>query len=1211
VLDGQAPSTRGANFDFLACGRLFTYFKKDDPFGVDAGHYHYFAAFTPFELAFPRFEEPFDTPIGVFFAPLLGGVDPARPRAHEFAAFGNQLLGASPAPTAHTHFYDSDYTVHHRRNYSVFVKSVSKRTWISTECVNDENKRGRMLADGTMSIYREGAQYTSVFPLLNWTLLPGTTEVQSAAQDMETAAQECLAIRSGNLPTAFVGGLSEGGSGVSVMDFRRAKFTPHSTDQVLVLSAASIVLAAPSASLGVTACPANTSQGVAVGQHCDLAHSAALKHVPTDSAEACRASCCADSKCSCWTWTTYERAAASPCTEGEPCCWLKQSTAAFKPAINCTAGYVPRPPAPPPAAPPACVSAGKAWFFSGEATVALGTDVQRGAHCSGQALTTSIQQCNLLGSAVVVGGRSHRTTLLATGGRFSCSVGEADCAWVWHRGLLYALPFAAPNASATSLVVSNEERSGSEFGITQGDNTTLRGQVFTAFLSHGYGNSLAYGYTVTPCGSLDEIDDTLAKLHARVVVVSNRKPVQAVCTLPNSAMPSSDFAGLQAVLWPSTTPLQLFAEDAGCLDIDVAASPALALGVVFQIRVVALGAGEGAAYNISAVAPAEFAPQRAGMDLHLHIAGRRLHGAGCASAGRAGTNVTIALEPNGATATVRCASQRPSGDARVPTPREVLRAKSDDAAELVDENLSPPPPPPPPASFPLYDPLPATAVTFNSTDSALQALFDKGATAEIGNARPFMVTKDETVFNVMEEGAEYNAAWIETQPMAGAMYAARSVRVALNNQLVFVRSQRVDGRLPHRVDPCKGEVSSCTHLQPGWGLDIQGLYMATPAVDVAFYMKLQKGNKAAEYLQELYTSLSKEDNYLWTTRNDSTCVGLRSNEIVAHNCPSKPSSGSANTRGLLWSNGTGDTGEDHTTKFCRKEINGKWTQCESTVLSMDMAGYSHDLRRALARICAFLGNATCERTWKAKATKIAASVKAGLWRESKAAMYDRYSDDSWVSTLQHNNIRMMWLGAFDQAMADVFVSKHLMNTSEFWTKCPLPSIAASDPHFANSRGNNWSGPPEGLTFQRAIRALEAYGHHAESILAGLGLTSALLSATGCRADVSKCQFPQQVRMLPRCPWCSWCPPSLPLSADSVATDRPLHRHPGAGRRVRPDDHVAARVHRQTGWHRRRAGRHIHRRRDPILRGLRRRQRRDENGLHADAREPSLCARLWP
>ena len=113
VLDGQAQSTRGANFDFLSCGRLFTCpyarhrvavglcvasaevvdpsallllgdaqllrawtadFDKTDSFGVNQGHYHYFAAFTPFELAFPDFQPPFTTPIGVFFAPLLGSI---------------------------------------------------------------------------------------------------------------------------------------------------------------------------------------------------------------------------------------------------------------------------------------------------------------------------------------------------------------------------------------------------------------------------------------------------------------------------------------------------------------------------------------------------------------------------------------------------------------------------------------------------------------------------------------------------------------------------------------------------------------------------------------------------------------------------------------------------------------------------------------------------------------------------------------------------------------------------------------------------------------------------------------------------------------------------------------------------------------------------------------------------------------------------------
>jgi hypothetical protein len=133
-----------------------------------------------------------------------------------------------------------------------------------------------------------------------------------------------------------------------------------------------------------------------------------------------------------------------------------------------------------------------------------------------------------------------------------------------------------------------------------------------------------------------------------------------------------------------------------------------------------------------------------------------------------------------------------------------------------------------PAAFPLYDPLPHTGVNFSTSDRALQALFDHGEQQEAGNGQLF---KKDPDFRVLEEGEQYKGAWLETQPMAGAMYAARSVRLALDNQLVFARAQRADGRLPHRLDPCagKGKVAkpdpTCANLRPGWSLYLQGLYM--------------------------------------------------------------------------------------------------------------------------------------------------------------------------------------------------------------------------------------------------------------------------------------------------------------------------------------------------------------------------------------------------
>ncbi|MDD3409988.1 MAG: hypothetical protein PHY12_04180, partial [Eubacteriales bacterium] len=76
-----------------------------------------------------------------------------------------------------------------------------------------------------------------------------------------------------------------------------------------------------------------------------------------------------------------------------------------------------------------------------------------------------------------------------------------------------------------------------------------------------------------------------------------------------------------------------------------------------------------------------------------------------------------------------------------------------------------------------------------------------------------------------------------------------------------------------------------------------------------------------------------------------------------------------------------------------------------------------------------------------------------------------------------------------------FIRHHLLNPGEFWTNVPLPSIAVNDACFRNNNFNNWSGQPEGLTYQRAILALQNYGHHAELRLLGRKWL-ALLRRTG-------------------------------------------------------------------------------------------------------------------
>ena len=95
--------------------------------------------------------------------------------------------------------------------------------------------------------------------------------------------------------------------------------------------------------------------------------------------------------------------------------------------------------------------------------------------------------------------------------------------------------------------------------------------------------------------------------------------------------------------------------------------------------------------------------------------------------------------------------------------------------------------------------LPYTHVRFRTADAALQRLFDEAVGKCRGNLNRF----GEDL--VLVEGGGYEKIWLETQPMGGEMYAPFNMEAALNNQLLFMRHQREDGRLAGSIR-CVNEV---------------------------------------------------------------------------------------------------------------------------------------------------------------------------------------------------------------------------------------------------------------------------------------------------------------------------------------------------------------------------------------------------------------------
>lgn len=342
-----------------------------------------------------------------------------------------------------------------------------------------------------------------------------------------------------------------------------------------------------------------------------------------------------------------------------------------------------------------------------------------------------------------------------------------------------------------------------------------------------------------------------------------------------------------------------------------------------------------------------------------------------------------------------------------------------------------------------------TGVEFQTEASWLKDLYDR---CEHYCRRNLAVFTDK---KVLREGSDYDGVWLETQPMGGEMYAKRDMEAALNNQLIFMENQRKSGRLPGMI---KYQEPFLLQVSYDW---LQGFCFPIPALKM-YYLIGKDGN----YLRLLYDTLASFDNYLWTYRD-------------------------SDGDGCLESWCTWDTGEDNSMRFTRYGVKDGGFGGEDAPVghgrlpyeSMDVMSYSCQCREVLGTISDLLHNGEGDM-WRQKARDVRKKIRSYLWIEEKNACYDRDCSNAFMDVLTHNNLRCMYYGSFDQDMADRFIRFHLLNPEEFWTYVPLPSIAANDPCFTNINFNNWGGQPEGLTYQRAIQALDQYGHVAEIRMLG-------------------------------------------------------------------------------------------------------------------------------
>jgi len=396
-----------------------------------------------------------------------------------------------------------------------------------------------------------------------------------------------------------------------------------------------------------------------------------------------------------------------------------------------------------------------------------------------------------------------------------------------------------------------------------------------------------------------------------------------------------------------------------------------------------------------------------------------------------------------------------------------------------------------------------TGVSFRTNDAELQQLFDAAEAKAAENVVQF-----NPAMKVLVEGGGFPAAYLETQSMGGEMYAKRNLEVALHNQLVFMLGQRADGRFPGYVSPVNsarksyfknGKWQEGFVEAPSLGMVfdyrmIQGYCFPTTAWKLYFWL-----GKDREYLELLYTALEAFDAYLWKTR-DSNGDGLLETwctwdtgedgdpRLTTRGAPTYwPFDQPPGTAGLP----SPQDPEAYARYWIERRQQGFPAPAPADLLvpiaSLNINGYSFCGRLVLADISRELGNGR-ESFWRQRAEEVRRRVTDRLWRPEKHAFFDRDRTGAWVDVLASPNIWSgMYYGLFTQQMADEFIRCHLLNPAEFWTPFGLAYLAINEPCYRRNCIPGYSPEDDychGLLQQRAIRALENYGHYAEASMLG-------------------------------------------------------------------------------------------------------------------------------
>ncbi|WP_295069101.1 polysaccharide lyase family 8 super-sandwich domain-containing protein [uncultured Fibrobacter sp.] len=144
------------------------------------------------------------------FLPIIENLSAADTlHKKEYDAWKREISGANSLNGCR-YFWRSEFMVCRSNGYYISLKMSSRRT-VGSEFVNRENSQGFWLGMGVLSLYRHGYDFDNIYPLWDWTKIPGVTSYGVSAQKDKQLTNK----------SEFVGGLGDENIGVASMESKR------------------------------------------------------------------------------------------------------------------------------------------------------------------------------------------------------------------------------------------------------------------------------------------------------------------------------------------------------------------------------------------------------------------------------------------------------------------------------------------------------------------------------------------------------------------------------------------------------------------------------------------------------------------------------------------------------------------------------------------------------------------------------------------------------------------------------------------------------------------------------------------------------------------------------------------------------------------------------------------------------------------------------